>query len=150
MDARARLTFVFLCCTVLLAQCSTAQEWANAHRVDKAVSLQLIYWQEVPHAPTVEQCRADQKLWFSKLSDDAKAEEAEGAREPVAHSVSFRQLNFWSLEMHECAKIDPESSDLYYKTSDDAVVTANNRLVHFLDRHNLLSQFLAEDAQGKR
>ena len=150
MEARACLTFVFLCCTVLLAQRIAAQEWTNAHRVDKAVSLQPIYSQEVPHAPTVEQCRADQKLWFSKLSDDAKAEEAEGLREPVAHSVSFQQLSFLSLEMHDCARIDPESKDLYYKTSDDAVVTANNRLVHFLHRHNLLSQFLAEDTQGVR
>ena len=101
-----------------------------------AVSLQPIHAQ-VQHAPTVEQCRADQTLWFSKLSDDAKGEEAEGLREPVAHSISFQQLNFWSLEMHDCARIDPESNDLYYKTSGDAVGTANNRLVHFLDRHNL-------------
>jgi hypothetical protein len=42
------------------------------------ISLHPIYSQEVKHAPTVEQCRADQKLWFSKISDDAKAEEAEG------------------------------------------------------------------------
>src|SRR5215469_18694896 len=114
-----------------------------------AVPLQLIHAQ-VQHAPTVERCRADQTLWFSKLSDDAKAEEAEGLREPVTHSISFQQLNFWSLEMHDCARIDPKSNDLYYKTSGDAVGTANNRLVHFLYRHNLLSQFLAEDAQGKR
>jgi hypothetical protein len=150
MGARACLTFVFLCCTVLLAQPSAAQESTNAHRVDKAVSLQPISTQEVTHASKLEQCRADQKLWFSKISDDAKAEEAEGLREPVAHSLSFQQLNFSILEMHDCARIDPESSDLYYKTSDGAAVTANNRLVHFLDRHNLLSQFLAEDAQGKR
>ena len=26
---------------------------------------QLIHAQEVKHAPTVEQCRADQKLWLS-------------------------------------------------------------------------------------
>lgn len=150
MEARACLTLVFLCCTVLLAQRSAAQEWANAHRVDKAVSLQPIYSQEVPHAPTVEQCRADRALWFSKISDDAKAEEAEGLRAPVAHSVSFQQLNFCILEMHDCARIDPESNDLYYKTSGDAGVTANDRLMNFLVRHNLLNQFLAEDAQGKR
>ena len=113
-----------------------------------AVPLQLIHAQEVKHAPTVEQCRADQTLWFSKINDDAKAEEAEGLREPVAHSISFQQLNFLILEMHDCARIDPESKGLYYRTSGDAAVAANNRLMNFLYRHNLSSQFVAEDAQG--
>src|SRR5215469_3588790 len=114
------------------------------------IPLQLIHSQDVHHMPTVQQCRADQKAWISKLNDDAKTEEAEGLQAPVAHSISFQQLNFWSLEMHDCARIDPESGDLYFKTSDTALVTANNRLVNFLYRHNLLNQFLAEDAQGKR
>lgn len=104
-----------------------------------------LWAQEVKHAPKVEQCRADQTLWFSKLSDGAS-----NGTMPDTVGASFQQLNFWSLEMHDCARIDSESNDLYYKTSGDAVGTANNRLVHFLDRHNLLSQFLAEDAQGKR
>ena len=114
------------------------------------VSFNSLWSQEVKHAPTVEQCRADQKLWLSKISDDAKAEEAEGLREPVAASISFQQLNFCSLEMHDCARIDPEFKKEYYQTSGDATVTANNRLVHFLYRHNLNQLFLAEDAQGKR
>jgi hypothetical protein len=114
------------------------------------VSFDSLWSQEVKHAPTVEQCRADQKFWFSKISDDAKAEEAEGLREPVAASISFQQLNFCSLEMHDCARIDPEFKKEYYQTSGDAVGAANNRLVHFLYRHNLLNQFLAEDAEGKR
>ena len=50
-----------------------------------AVPLQSIHSQEVK--PTVEQCRADRASWFSKISDDAKAEEAEGLRAPVAHST---------------------------------------------------------------
>ena len=114
------------------------------------VSFDSLWSQEVKHAPTVEQCRTDQKLWFSKIENDAKAEAAEGLREPVAASISFQQLNFCSLEMHDCARIDPEFKKEYYQTSGDAVGTANNRLVHFLYRHNLLNQFLAEDAEGKR
>jgi hypothetical protein len=114
------------------------------------VSFNALWSKEVKRAPTVEQCRADQKLWLSRISDDAKAEEAEGLREPVAASISFQQLNFCSLEMHDCARIDPEFKKEYCQTSDAAVVTANNRLVHFLYRHNLNEQFLAEDAQGKR
>jgi len=34
-----------------------------------AVPLQFIHAQEVKHAPTVEQCRADQRLWLPKLED---------------------------------------------------------------------------------
>jgi hypothetical protein len=32
-----------------------------------AVPLQFIHAQEVKHAPTVEQCRADQKLWLFEV-----------------------------------------------------------------------------------
>ena len=113
------------------------------------VSFNSLWSQEVKHTLTVEQCRADRALAFSELSDNGKAEEAEGLPAPVAHSISFQQLSFWNEEMHACARIDPESNDLYYKTSGDAVVAANNRLVNFLYRHNLLNQFLAEDTEGK-
>ena len=80
------------------------------------------------------------------MSDDAKAEDL---RAPVAHSISFQQLTFLTLEMHDCARIDPEFKKEYYQTSGDAVVAANNKLVHFLSPHNVSQQFLAEDAQGK-
>ena len=113
-----------------------------------SISFNSLWAQEVNHGLTVERCRADQKVWFSKMSDDAKAEEAEGLREPVAHSISFQQLTFLTLGMHDCARIDPEFKKEYYQTSGDAVVAANNRLVNFLYRHNLLNQFLAEDADG--
>ncbi len=114
------------------------------------ISFNSLWPQEVKHALTVEQCRGDQKSWLSRISDDAKVEEAEGLREPVAASISFQQLNLCSLAMNDCARIDPEFKKEYYQTSSDALSIANNRLVHFLDRHNLLNQFLAEDAQGKR
>ena len=114
-----------------------------------SVSFNSLWAQDVNHGLTVERCRADRALAFSKLSDDGKAEEAEGLPAPVAHSISFQQLNLWNEEMHACARIDPESNDLYYKTSGDAVVAANNRLVNFLYRHNLLNQFLVEDTEGK-
>ena len=102
------------------------------------VSVSAVRSQEVKPAPTAAQCRADQRLWFSEISDDEKAGEAEGLREPVAASLRFQQLNFLILQMHDCARIDPEFKKEYYETSDDAGVSANNRLVHFLYRHNLL------------
>ena len=54
--------------------------------------LQLIHAQEVKHAPTVEQCRADQKLWLSMMG---------GSRAGVTN-VSYKELDGWFAQMsHE-------------------------------------------------
>ena len=54
--------------------------------------LQLIHAQEVKHAPTVEQCRADQKLWLSMVG---------GSRAGVTN-VSYKELDGWFAQMsHE-------------------------------------------------
>src|SRR5215469_1121152 len=70
-----------------------------------AIPLQPICSQEVHYAPTVEQCRADQTLWVSKLSDAAKAEEAEGLREsrPVASAATAG--GFLQVHHRRCATI---------------------------------------------
>ena len=54
--------------------------------------LQLIHAQQVKHAPTVEQCRADQKLWLSMVG---------GSRAGVTN-VSYNELDGWFAQMsHE-------------------------------------------------
>ena len=54
--------------------------------------LQLIHAQEVKHAPTVERCRADQKLWLSMVG---------GSRAGVTN-VSYKELDGWFAQMsHE-------------------------------------------------
>ena len=80
-----------------------------------AVPLQLIHAQEVKYAPTVEQCRADQRLWLSKLEQP--------------NSIGI-------------PNVDDALGEIF------AVMV--RRLVGFLERHNLMDQFLGEDAQGKR
>jgi len=92
--------------------------------------------QEAKQAPTtVEECRADQRLWVS-MKDNA--------------TVSFRKLSDLGTDLFYCVHVDPEWKNVY----DLAVVTIDatqlKRLRNFLDRHNLWDQFLAEDAQGKR
>ena len=54
---------------------------------------------QVKHALTVEQCRADQKLWLAKM------EQSNGA---AADNVSFNELNAWASEMLDCLDVDPE------------------------------------------
>ena len=56
------------------------------------IPFQLIDAQEVKQAPTVEQCRADQKLWLSMVG---------GSRAGVTN-VSYKELDGWFAQMsHE-------------------------------------------------
>jgi hypothetical protein len=96
--------------------------------------------QEVHHAPTVEQCRADQRLWMDRLEQTAFNAIA---------NVSYPELTQWRDEMFECQSVDPTSKFLYYNTSGEIKVELVDRLRGFIRRHNLYDQFLAEDAQGK-
>jgi hypothetical protein len=97
--------------------------------------------QEVKHAPTVEQCRADQRLWLSKLEQTGTDGTAD---------VGYKELFGWAKEMSECEKVDPELHNRYYNTLGEASSEQIIRLENFLDRHHLWDQFYAEDAQGKR
>jgi hypothetical protein len=106
------------------------------------IPLQLIHAQEVKHAPTVEQCRADQRLWLAKLEQDPP-------RSGTAN-VSYNELNAWTIEMMDCESVDPASAKGYYNTLGEATSEQALRAEGFLHRHNLYGQFLAEDAQGKR
>jgi|SRR6516164_2691744 hypothetical protein len=106
-----------------------------------AVPLQPVCSQEVRRAPTVERCRADQKLWLSMLE--------KGPEGPVA-KVAFREFEGWQHEMNECSRVDPDNYEEYFKTGCASVAAAGDRIGNFIGRHNLWSQFLAEDAQGKR
>ena len=95
--------------------------------------------QEVKHAPTIEQCHADQRLWLSKLES-----------EPSIVSVSFKELHGWLGEMMECKSVDQPSRDLYYNVAAEISSEQLLRMQYFLDRHHLYDQFVAEDTQGKR
>jgi len=96
--------------------------------------------QEVKHAPTVEQCRADQRLWLSKLEDFQSGGLAD---------VSYRELTAWGEVMSECESVDPQNQDRYFNTISEIIAAKVVRLTAFLDRRRLWQQFLAEDAQGK-
>jgi len=101
---------------------------------------QSIHAQEVKHAPTVEQCRADQKLRLSRL------EEPGGAG--VAY-VTYNELSGWSSEMLQCAEVDSRLESRYANTMGEINAEQLLRVQRFLNRHNLFNQFIAEDAQGQ-
>jgi hypothetical protein len=104
------------------------------------IPLQLIHAQQVKHAPTIEQCRDDQRVWMSKLV-------------PLSASVakvSYKELEGWYQEMGECGSVDPDHGPNYDHTMNDILVTRVTRLEAFLHRQNLWNQFLAEGAPAKR
>lgn len=92
------------------------------------------------HAPTVEQCRADQRLWWNQL--DTQPEEIS--------SLPFKKLNQRTGEMIACAAVDEERRDSYIRTQGMFQIQQSMRLLNFVERHNLMGQFLAEDKAGKR
>jgi hypothetical protein len=104
-----------------------------------AVPLQPVCSQEGQHALTVEQCRADQNLWLSKL-----------ANRPGVANVSFKELRGWFNEMNDCESVDPDRQIQYYNTKSETHTEQLMRLEHFILRHNLWDQFIAEDEQGNR
>jgi hypothetical protein len=107
--------------------------------------------QEVQHAPTVEQCRADQKIWLNKVKKLWQAEQKSDAASIILQeSISLKDLTDWGLEMIDCQGQDPQFFDLYYKTSAEITFAETRRIKKFLERHDLYKQFEAEDAQGKR
>jgi hypothetical protein len=103
------------------------------------IPLELVHSQEVQHSLTVEQCRVDQNLWSSKLTN-----------RPGVANVSFKELRGWFNEMNDCESVDPERQIQYYNTKSETHTEQLMRLEHFILRHNLWDQFIAEDTQGNR
>jgi hypothetical protein len=93
--------------------------------------------QQVKHAPTTEQCRADQRLWLDKIEDSGEMQD-------------FETLDGWFLEMFECKSVDPDNVRLYHNVLSEVAATQVLRLERFLQRHDLYDRFIAEDRAGKR
>jgi hypothetical protein len=95
--------------------------------------------QDIEHAPTVEQCRADQRLWKARLK---------GGGGPLP---SVQILSQWHGEMIACWNVDPTTDQNDYAgTTVYISVEESNRYLAFIKRHNLYKQFEQEDKEGKR
>jgi hypothetical protein len=92
---------------------------------------------QIEHAPTVDQCRADQRLWLSQL---------ESGLPLPAVSIMDEQRG----EMMDCLIVDPSRQLEYRNTTNEISAAVITRYRHFLWRHNLMDQFVKEDAAGKR
>jgi len=95
--------------------------------------------QAVEHAPTAEQCRADQAVWVAKVLSDHGTDD-----------VPMNILWEWQQEMVECRDVDTSNLDKYFDTVAAIVGMESKRELDFIKREGHLGQFMAEDAAGKR
>jgi hypothetical protein len=93
--------------------------------------------QEVKHAPTVEQCHADQRLWLNKLENNSPLPD-------------FDTLSAWGHEMIDCLAVDPPNQKNYYNVYGEVNSEQLGRLMGFVSRHDLWRKFIEEDKAGKR
>jgi hypothetical protein len=105
-----------------------------------AVPLESIHAQRVHHAPTAEQCRADQRLCDSMLEQPKSV-----------NNVSFDELGDWAEEMVNCmGVVDPENEFEYFKAISGITGWKLLRVQSFLQRHHMYDQFIAEDKQERK
>lgn len=95
------------------------------------------------HAPTVEQCRADQRLWSSAMQDDATFAK-------VVSKLSAEILAQRMSQMRDCFAVDGENSRDYFVVNAGYGTELGTRYKDFIARHRLMTQFVTEDAVGKR
>lgn len=93
---------------------------------------------QVEHAPTVAQCQADQRLWYSRL---------ENAQTPLP---DIKVIRTWVHEMNECDSVDPNNHVAYLTTEAEIMAEQKGRMEHFIARQGLWDKFIEDDAAGKR
>ena len=101
----------------------------------------------VEHAPPLEQCRADVRLWHSQTKDDVS-------------KLSFDELQQRSLEMWNCPSTDVGAGEgiKQYEIDMDNYRAmhlvyqglSGQRMLDYIVRHGETNQFLDEDAKGLR
>jgi hypothetical protein len=86
--------------------------------------------------PTASRCRARVTAWGEQLQEIDK----------LSWDVVAKRV----LEMGVCGNVDPPMRDDYRAAQGLLNTSLLTRTTDFIKRHNLLSQFELEDAQGKR
>jgi hypothetical protein len=97
----------------------------------------VVHAQEVKHAPTVAQCQADMKLWRAQSKDERTA-------------LPYAELYNRKTEMLDCSDIDETLESGYLKVAQNYIFEMGARTEHFIQRHDLIGEFIQEDKAGKR
>lgn len=110
---------------------------------------------QADHATTPEQCRADAAAWGIPTWGALTPHTQEFAQLQVAtvHAdVSAKLLDARVTELMQCEKTDPkyEMQGRYERAVQAYRFAELGRIVDFMNRHQLTTQFYQEDEQGER
>lgn len=108
---------------------------------------------QIEHAPTPEQCRADIDAWGIPrpgLLNTEQTFDALASATARDRSLSANMLDARMKELSLCMRTDKANSWRYGETHRAYIIAQLARMASFMQRHNLMSQFLAEDEQGQR
>jgi len=89
------------------------------------------------------QCRADQQRWLTLVRSSSS----------MKHSTGLPPLGVvrqWQEEMEACEQIDRQGRFDYYAADSELEAELLSRAENFLERHDLLKQFIEEDEAGGR
>jgi len=113
---------------------------------------------QVEHAPTPEQCRADVNAWEVPNFNPSfwNEEQFLSFATRVIHdrSLTAKALDARNAELAQCLKTDKSlltaDPNRYIQARQAYFMAELARMAAYMERHNLMSQFYAEDEQGKR
>ena len=106
------------------------------------------------HAPTAEQCKADQAVWGSDYAQTQYNEtETRHIQDGAPNRTYIARLTIPRLEkrmseMYQCEEV--VATEPYHETGNFYHGVIGDRHLGFLVRHGLMSQMMKEDAAGKR
>ena len=109
---------------------------------------------QIEHAATPEQCRADADAWGIPTAGVLVRNEQEFTQFSTATaldpSITAKTLDARMKQLSQCMRTDSTFSTRYSEATQAYAIAALLRMANFMKRHNLTSQFLAEDDQGQR
>jgi hypothetical protein len=106
------------------------------------------------HAPTTEQCKADQAVWGSPYAETQYNEaETRHIQDGTPNRTDIALLTIPQLkkrmhEMYQCMEV--VATEPYSQTGDFYHSVIADRYFSYVRRHGLEDQLMREDAAGKR
>jgi|SRR5271167_5152938 len=99
----------------------------------------VAWGQNIQHAPTEDQCRADLRLWWAE-------------DKTTITSLSAYTLQGRIAEMGHCVQVLPGNTESLNAITEEEIYDSHlqRRLFDFVTRHNQMQQFINEDSAGAR
>jgi hypothetical protein len=151
MNAKPLLFCEIILVAAYFALVSVQPQTPKAFQPARPLTLQL-----QKTAPTIDQCIADAKAWYSKDADrayDAGRTEFlnRGVPNPSEWSkISAHEVYVRMTEFQACMRSYPDISDEFRTYAYRYYGLLADRSIDYLTRHGELEQFMKEDAQGLR